>query len=552
MIDYRAPVDAMLFALRHGAGADRLPHWDDDVAQDVLREAGRFIGAEIAPLDPLADASSAQLEAGRVRVADELVRAYHRFRDGGWPGLCAPEAYGGQALPHVLGAAVSEMLSGACVSFQMILSLAHGAMRTIAAVGSPAQREAYLPKLASGEWLATMCLTEPQAGSDLGLIRTLAEPTADGRYRLAGGKIFISGGDQNMTANVVHLVLARTPDAAPGVRGLSLFLCPAVLPDGRRNAVSCVRLEQKMGMHASPTCQMAFDGAQAELLGVEGQGLAHMFVMMNAERLDVGVQGVGLCEVAGQRAREYAAGRLQGRDADGRGPVPIQRHCDVRRMLLTQIALTEGCRALLYRTAVELELGERPALLDFLTPLCKAFATDSAVEVAQLAIQIHGGYGYLREYRVEQILRDARITQIYEGTNGIQAVTLADRVLRSRGGVAAKAFREDIDAAIAVATAPTARALDEARDLWDEATTALMQRQAAGAAATSYLRLCALIAVGAVWARLEVAAEAAPAPQRTRKAAAFYRDWLLTECSLLAQRVAAKVSFDGVPDEIFA
>ncbi|HSF47772.1 MAG TPA: acyl-CoA dehydrogenase family protein, partial [Burkholderiales bacterium] len=393
MIDYRAPVDSIAFAMRHGAGADRLPNWDDDIAQQVLAEAGRFIDAEIAPVDPIADATHAKLVDGRVQLPEAFVTAYQRFTEAGWPGLAGAEEYGGQALPHVLASAVSEMLSGACVTFQMILSLGQGAMRAIAANGSEVQQERYLTKLVSGEWLATMCLTEPQAGSDLGLTRTLAEPAGDGRYRLTGSKIFISGGDQNMTGNVVHLVLARTPNAPAGVKGLSLFLCPAVREDGQRNAVACVRLEEKMGMHSSPTCQMAFDGAEAEMLGIEGQGLTHMFVMMNAERIDVGIQGVGLAEVAGQRSRAYAAERRQGRAEDGSGPVAINRHADVRRMLLTQIALTEGCRALLYRTEVELELQRNAALVDFLTPVCKAFVTDSAVEAAQLAIQIHGGYG---------------------------------------------------------------------------------------------------------------------------------------------------------------
>jgi alkylation response protein AidB-like acyl-CoA dehydrogenase len=449
----------------------------------------------------------------------------------------------------VLASAVSEMLSGACVTFQMILSLGQGAMRAIAANGSRIQQERYLPKLVSGEWLATMCLTEPQAGSDLGLTRTMAEPVGDGRYRLTGSKIFISGGDQNMTDNIVHLVLARTPGAPAGVKGLSLFLCPAMRGEGQRNAVACVRLEEKMGMHSSPTCQMAFDGAEAEMLGTEGQGLAHMFVMMNAERIDVGIQGVGLAEVAGQRSRTYAAERRQGRAEGGSGTVSINRHADVRRMLLTQIALTEGCRALLYRTEVELELKRNAALVDFLTPVCKGFATDSAVESAQLAIQIHGGYGYLKEYRVEQILRDARITPIYEGTNGIQANTLADRVLRI--GASAEAFRGEIADAIAAAQTETKQALRDAMSAWERATEALLARPAAGAAATSYLRLSGLVAVAAAWARLETAAEHSPNPQRTRSAAAFHRDWLLPECAHLTQLVARNLDLSTAPDEVF-
>ena len=483
-------------------------------------------------------------------MATEFAMAFNKFCGAGWQGLTTPEAFGGQALPHVLGIAVSEMLSGACASFQMVLSLAHSAARAILANGTAAQCDRYLPRLASGDWLATMCLTEPQAGSDLGLIRTVAAPHADGSYRISGAKIFISGGDQDMTENIVHLVLARTPNAAPGVKGLSLFICPAVCADGTRNSISCVRLEEKMGLHASPTCQMAFDEAQAELLGGEGQGLAHMFVMMNAQRLDVATQGVGLADVAGQRSRAYAAERRQGRGADGE-TTTINAHEDVRRMLLTQSALAGGCRALVLRTAVEIELGEKPLLVEFLTPLVKAFCTDAAVESAQLAIQVHGGYGYLREYRVEQILRDSRITQIYEGTNGIQAATLADRVFRLKGGAAAAAFRNEIETCIALATPGCALALEKALRSWDHASAALLMRERAGIAATSYLRLSALLAVGAAWARLEAAGAEAPNPELIRAAATFYCDRILPECDVLVQLVERRFELQTLPEAVF-
>ena len=547
-MNYRPPVDALLFALIHGAGADRLPAWDEDIARQVLTEAGRFIEAEIAPLDAIADATPARLDGGRVRVVPGFVSAYRQYREAGWPGLAGAEEHGGQGLPHVLASAVAEMLSGACMSFEMILSLAIAAARAIDAAGTAQQKARYLPPLVSGEWLATMCLTEAQAGSDLGLIRTLAEPDGAGGWRLTGSKIFISGGDQDMSDNILHLVLARTPGAPPGVKGLSLFLCPAALPDGSRNRVECLRLEDKMGLHASPTCQMAFDGAGAELLGGEGQGLAHMFVMMNAQRLDVALQGVALMDTAGQRSRAYALERRQGRGEDGSGPVPIVRHVDVRRMLMTQIALTEGCRALLYRTAVELELGRNPELVDFLTPVCKAFMTDAAVEAAHLAIQVHGGYGYLREYRVEQILRDARITQIYEGTNGIQAATLADRLLRRTGGAA---FRAEVKASIELALPAMARALRGALAQWESANKALLQRPAAGAAAPDYLRLTGLLAVGTAWARLEAASQQPDQPQRLRAAAEFFRDWMLPECVALAGRVGQNVDLALLPDQVF-
>jgi 3-(methylthio)propanoyl-CoA dehydrogenase len=537
VIDYQAPVGDLLFALRHAAGAERLPSWDDGLAEAVLTEAGRFIDAVIAPLDPVGDATPARLEEGRVRLPPAFVAAYHRFRRGGWPGLAIAEEYGGQALPHVLAAAVSEMLSGACIAFQMVLSLGQGAMRTLAVNGSAEQRARWMPRLASGEWLATMCLTEPQAGSDLGLVRCLASPTGDGHWTIQGGKIFISGGDQDMTGRQLHLVLARTQGAPSGVKGLALFLCPSELEDGRRNAVTVMRLEEKMGLHASPTCQMAFDGAVAEMVGQPGEGLARMFTMMNAERLDVAVQGVGLAEVAGQRARAYAGERRQGR-AGGAETVAIAAHADVRRMLLSQIALTLGTRAMVDRTLVELELGENRPLVEFMTPLCKAFCTDAAVEAAQLAIQVHGGYGYLREYRVEQILRDARITQIYEGTNGIQAMTLAGRLLRLDNGACVRAFADHVRVAAAVADRagliPAAVALDRALEAWNLAAEAVARQAETGYTAAAFLRLSGLVAFAAAWARLEAAADRAPLPARIRAAGDFVRRWMLPETAILS------------------
>ncbi len=548
MTDYRPPTDNLLFALNHGADAARLPDWDADIVTQVLDAAADFIDGEIAPLDPIGDAIGARLVDGRVRLPAAFVDAYRRYRDAGWIGLTAPETHGGQALPHALGGVLTEMLAGACVSLQMVVALGQAAARTIAASGTPEQQARYLPPLVSGQWLATMCLTEAQAGSDLSAIRTRAEPADDGRYRLHGEKIFISGGDHDLTDNIVHLVLAHTPGAPDGVKGLSLFLSPARHDDGSRNAIACLRLEEKMGMHGSPTCQLAFDGADAEMLGAKGQGLACMFVMMNAQRIETALQAVGLAAVAAQRARAYAAERRQGRDGTGTGQVPINVHADVRRMLLHQSALTEGCRALVYRTQVELDLGQRPALVDFLTPVCKAFASDCASEVADLAIQIHGGYGYLTEYRVEQVWRDARITRIYEGTNGIQANTLVERALRAADGAGARAFAADIEAALVDATPAMAPALSSALSHWQAATDAALQRKPLGAAAVIYLRLTGLVALGAAWARMEAAAEHAPNPARTRAAARYAREWLLPECAHLGHLVRHAGIDDGAAD----
>ncbi len=555
MIDYRTPLPDLMFALRFGAGADRLADWDDETAETVLTHAAQMVDEVIAPLDPIGDIEGTRLVDGRVRMPPAFVAAYRQFADGGWQGLAVPEEDGGQGLPHILASALSEMLSGACVTYQMVLSLAHGAMRTLAASGSETQRRTWIPRLASGEYLATMCLTEAQAGSDLGQVRTTATPAEDGSWRLSGGKIFISGGDQNLTdGRIMHLVLARTPGAPAGVRGLSLFICPSHLPDDSRNAIQVVRLEEKMGMHASPTCQVAFDGARADIVGAPGEGLKRMFTMMNAERLDVAVQGVGLAEVALQRSLAYAAERRQGRadGGSGDGPDPIVRHGDVRRMLMTQMALALGCRAMVMRTLVDLDLNRTPALMELMTSVCKAFVTDSAMESANLAIQVHGGYGFLREYRVEQILRDGRITQIYEGTNGIQAATVAGRAIRQGNGAALAEFRAATLEAVAIATPPAAEALRRGLAAFDTATAAMLARDESGLTATSYLRLTGLVAFAAAWARLESAADSAPNPDRIRAIAAFVRDWMLPEVDHLAARCQSDANLRSLPDEVFA
>jgi len=553
MIDYRTPLPDLLFALNHGADAARLHHWDAELASDVLTHAAAMVDGVIAPLDPIGDMEGTHLVEGRAIMPAAFVDAFRQFKEGGWPGLAVAEDYGGQGLPHILASVLSEMLSGACITYQMVLALSHGAMRTLIASGSDAQRRTWIPRLASGDYLATMCLTEPQAGSDLGLVRTTATPAEDGSWRISGGKIFISGGDQNLTGGrILHLVLARTPGAPAGTRGLSLFLCPSHHADGGRNAITVVRLEEKMGMHASPTCQVAFDGAWAEIVGAPGEGLRRMFTMMNAERLDVAVQGVGLAEVALQRSLAYAAERRQGRAGSAEGPDVISRHGDVRRMLLTQMALALGCRAMVLRTLVDLELERTPALMELMTPVCKAFVTDAAQEAASLAIQIHGGYGFLREYRVEQIARDARITPIYEGTNGIQAQTVAGRVIRLDNGAALTEFKAEIIEAAHGAAPAAAAALTRALAAVDKATAAILPRRDTGLVATSYLRLLGLVAFAAAWTRLETAAPFAPNPDRIRNCALFVRDWMLPEVDHLAARCQNDGILGSLPDSVFA
>ncbi len=557
MEDFKSPVEDILWTLRYGADAQRLEDWDEELANEVVKQAARFIDAEIAPLDRIADSHPPRLDSGRVNLAEAFVTAYRQYASEGWSGICAPQAYGGQALPHVLGCVVSELLSGSCIGFQTILSLGQGATRTLLQHANETQRAHYLPRLSSGEWLATMCLTEPTAGSDLSQIRTTAYPGGDGGWKIEGTKVFISGGDQNLTSNILHLVLARTPDAPPGVKGLSLFICPAVMPDGDRNAVSALRLEEKMGLHASPTCQMAFEGARAEMLGNVGEGLARMFTMMNATRLDVGTQAVGLMQVAAQRSWSYATERCQGRATNSEQTVdPICHHADVQRMLLTQRAMVMGIRAMIYRTMVELERGTNAPLVEFLTPVCKAFATESAVECANLAIQIHGGYGCCCEYRVEQILRDARITCIYEGTNGIQAMTLAGRLLHIDNGACPDAFATDIERECVAAGTngqrEMARALRSLLDAWLAATQVVRQSRDPGLCASDYMQLTGLTALAAAWSRLERAAPQHPQPELIIATTEFVRKRVLPQADTLARTIGSSVNDAPLEPKLFS
>jgi len=553
MIDYRAPLDEMLFTLRQAGQVARLADWDDELATTLLDHASQWVNEVIAPLDPIGDKAGAHLVQGRVQMPPAFKTAYESYREGGWPGLDAPEEFGGQGLPHVLHSLLNEMMAGACITFEMVVSLAGAAARTIEVNGSAEQKARYLPLLASGDWLASMCLTESQAGSDLGLVRSLATPAGDGSWRISGGKIFISAGDQNLTGKVVHLVLARTPNAPPGLKGLSLFIAPSDLPDGKRNGIAVVRLEEKMGMHSSPTCQMAFDEAWAEMVGAPGEGLMRMFTMMNAERLDVSLQGVSLAEVAAQRSRAYVAQRKQGKAGKGGdgGPDFLHRHSDIRRMLLQQQTLASACRALVYRALVELELDRNRDLVEFLTPVCKAFCTEAGQEAAQLAIQTHGGYGFLSEYRVEQILRDGRITLIYEGTNGIQALTLVGRLLRLRNGQCAEAFRTFVAEAIAAAPPTTAEALRRALGQWDEAASIVASLSDPGLVATSFMRLTGLLASGAALSSLEAAADRSPNPARILAITDYFRDWLLPETAHLARQCAVGLDLGALAEEVF-
>ena len=498
----------------------------------------------LAPLNQPADRVGSVLENGVVRTPAGFRQAYARHVEGGWNGLAADPEFGGQGLPLALAAPVAEMWDAACMSFALCPLLNMAAIELLQAYGSPEQKRLYLGKLVSGEWTGTMNLTEPQAGSDLGALTTRATPAHDpvhgDHYRITGQKIFISYGDHDLAANIVHAVLARTPGAPPGSKGLSLFLAPKFLPDGAggsgpRNAVRTLRLEQKLGIHASPTCVLAYEDAIGWRIGEEHRGLEYMFAMMNNARLNVGLQGVAIAERAYQQARDFARIRVQGRPpgsppaADG-GPLPIVHHPDVRRMLLSMRTATEAMRALAYYTAALLDRGRRdpdPAgrerhqrRADLLIPVVKAWCTDLGVAVASTGIQVHGGMGYIEETGAAQHLRDARIAPIYEGTNGIQAGDLTGRKLaRDQGETVAALLAEMRETAIDAAGSPAAdlagigRLLAAAIETIETATAHLLRAEPSEAAAGSvpYLDLfglvCRRLADGAPGARRQPPAE---------------------------------------------
>ncbi|WP_176086432.1 acyl-CoA dehydrogenase family protein [Martelella sp. HB161492] len=435
MIPFTAPVEDILFALVDIADAGRLPDFDAETTSDILVHFAAFAEGVIAPLNAGGDAEGCHFEDGRVRMPKGFAAAYRELADAGWQGLSAPEDYGGMGLSPVIAAGISEIFSGANHALQMVCNLVPGAIETLLHFGSDTQRQRWIPPLADGSTLATMCLTEPGAGSDLSRIRTLAHRDGES-YRLTGEKIFISGGDQDMSENILHLVLARTGDASSGVKGLTLFLTDRITAG---ETLSITRIEEKLGLHASPTCQMAFVDTPAERIGAEGDGLKAMFTVMNHARIDVALQGVAHAARAFHIASTYAGERQQGRKTDGSAAL-LSDHADIRRMLGEQRALTIGSRAMAHLALVESCLGERPALADFLTPVVKLFATEAGIRAADLGIQVLGGYGYLTEYGMSQIWRDARITAIYEGANGIHALTIATRGLTHQAGLGADAF----------------------------------------------------------------------------------------------------------------
>jgi acyl-CoA dehydrogenase len=566
-MSFQAPVGDMAFTLKYAAGFKRALEeglggdLTEDLVDAVLEEAGRFANDVIAPLNRDGDLHGAVLKDGAVTMPPGFKQAYQAWTAAGWNALAGPTAWGGQGLPHALNAVCVEMWNAASMAFGLGPLLTMGAIEALAAHGSEALKRTYLPKLVSGEWMGTMQLTEPQSGSDLSGLRTRAERAGDGSYRIRGQKIFITYGEHDLTDNIVHFVLARLPDAPPGTRGLTLFLVPKVVLDGsgrlsQRNDARCHSLEHKLGIHASPTCTMVYGdegGATGFLVGEEHRGLACMFTMMNNARLGVGLQGVAVAERATQLALSYARERRQG--GGGAVMTPIIDHPDVKRMLLTMRALTKAARVLCYKTAVAIDQSQRSAdearrqaaheRASLLTPVAKAFSTDIGNEVATLGVQVHGGVGYIEETGAAQLFRDARITPIYEGTNGIQAIDLVTRKLPLAGGNVVGAFVDDLRATIAAleaSNAPdlgaTCARLAEAVDSLERATRWLLgelgaRPEAALAGATPYLRLFAVAAGGCALA------EEAMAASRIESAAGHARrDAAVTIARFFADHVA--------------
>ena len=550
---YDAPLDEMAFTLDAVAGMKRLEglagleSYDPDLVVPILDEAAKLARDVLAPLNQSGDSQGVVLTEDGVKAAPGFAAAYAAFRDGGWMGLTAPEEWGGQGLPKALSLAVMEMFHAANMAFGLCPLLSFGAIEALLAHGSDDLKAAYLPNLVSGTWTGTMNLTEPQAGSDVGALKSKAVPNDDGSYAISGQKIYITWGDHDVAENIVHLVLARLPDAPAGSRGVSLFLVPKFLPNadgslGARNGAKCIGLEKKMGIHASPTCVMEYDGATGWLIGEANKGLACMFTMMNAARLNVGLQGVAVGEAAYQAAFAYAQERKQGKAVGVDGPAPILHHADVRRTLTTMRARVAAARSICYACAVAADLAEaspdadvRAAAKlreDLLTPIAKAWSSDMGVEVASMGVQVHGGMGFMNETLAAQLYRDSRIAPIYEGTNGIQAIDLVGRKLSGTNGESMRVMLGEIEASAAAARATndpqlvqiadrlkaSADALREASD-WMLAQMKSRDQDKALAGATAYLALAGDVIGGHFLTRAAVAARSSDGAARARRLA---------------------------------
>lgn len=597
MPQYTPPVRDTRFVLDRVLKLDRyadLPGFTaatPDVVSAVLEEGGRFVAEVLFPLNHSGDQQGCTRNAdGSVTTPDGFKQAYAQFVESGWGTLSAPEQFGGQGMPHVVSTAFQEYMIGANMAFAMYPGLTHGAISALLAKGSPEQQAKYLPKMISGEWGGTMNLTEPQCGTDLGLIKTRAEPNADGSWSITGTKIFISAGEHDLTENIIHLVLAKTPGAPESSKGISLFVVPKVLVNGdgslgERNAVSCGSIEHKMGIHANSTCVMNYDGATGWLVGEEMKGLAAMFIMMNVARLGVGLQGLGVGEVAYQNAVQYAGERRQGRALTGAAE-PEEKadtlfvHPDVRRMLMEAKAMTEGLRALCLWGGLQVDLAHAASdeaerqladdLVGLLTPVIKGVGTDAGYKIATDSQQVYGGHGYIAEWGMEQYVRDARIAMIYEGTNGVQAMDLVGRKLAQNGGRAVQAFFKVVSEEVAAAKgkselASFAEALEKANGQLQAATMWFMANgmkdpNQVGAGAYPYMQLMGIVAIGLMWLRMAEAAVAALGEGGGDRAfleaklvtARFYAERIMPDAGALRRKIEGGAeTVMALPPEMF-
>jgi len=593
-LEYKVPVrdmEFLYFELLNGKGLADLEGFgeaDEDTVKAILEEAAKIIETDILPLNEPGDQQGCRLEGTEVILPDGFKEAYTKYIDGGWTALTAPAQYGGMNLPYSVGYMIGEMMCSANQSFSMYPGLTHGAAKVIEIFGSEAMKNTYLPKFSEGTWSGTMCLTEAQCGTDLGLIQTKAEPLDDGAYELTGTKIFITSGEHQLTENIVHLVLARLPDAPPGIKGISLFVVPKFLSDDGgnitdRNPITCGAIEHKMGIKASSTCVMNLDQAKGYLIGQPHKGMQGMFVMMNSARLGTGTQGFAAGERAYQGALAYAQDRLQMRALTGakfpqQKADPIIVHPDVRRMLLTIKAYTEGCRAMSYWIAQELDIAENHAdeerrqeaedLAALLTPVIKAFNTDTGYESTNLGVQIFGGHGYISEHGMEQLVRDTRIAQLYEGTNGIQSMDLIGRKLPMHNGRLMMRFLTRVDAFVKENMEmqdaeryikPLAYAVDILKDTTNwVAEAAKEDPNHIGAAAVDYLQMFGLVTVAYMWAEMALVAQQKDPEQQDDfyrakcETASFYMAKLLPKVqSLMLTVMTGADSLMNYPDECF-
>ena len=589
---YSAPLRDMRFVLHELHDSAKLaetinrPDVTQELIDSILEEAAKYAQEILLPINASGDLEGCTYENGVVRTPKGFKHAYDQYRDNGWGSLAAPAEYGGQDLPGIIGKMVEEMQCSANLSFGLYPGLTHGATLAILGHASEELKARYLPKMIEGTWSGTMNLTEAHCGTDLGLLRTKAVPQPDGSYKITGEKIFISAGEHDLTENIIHLVLARLPDAPKGVKGISMFLVPKFLPKedgtpGPRNGVTCAAIEHKMGLKGSATCQLVYEDATGWLVGEPNRGLAAMFTMMNAERLSVGIQGLGVAETAYQSAVAYARDRLQGRALTGakypeKSADPIIVHPDIRRTLMTIRAYVEGCRALSGWVASALDVEskaqdaqQRQDAGDFvalMTPVVKALFTDLSFELSSMALQVYGGHGYIRDHGMEQLVRDARITMIYEGANGIQALDLVGRKLPMHMGRLMRGFFGPVQEFIEQNAAdPKVLPLAKAFSTLQQATGHLAQvgmkdPEEAGAAATDYLRLMGLVALGYMWARTAKIAEgklpAANGDAGFYKAklttAQFFNDRLLPQTGSLWSAIkAGKASMMELDEAVF-